>query len=38
MTKKQRFYYKLGQAVVNATLCLALSSTYAIYIVYALVK
>lgn len=38
MKKRQEFYCKLGQAVVNVALCLALSSIYAIYIVYALMK
>ena len=39
MSKRQKqFYCKLGQAVVNVSLMLAMSSVFAFYFVYALVK
>lgn len=39
MSKKQKqFYCKLGQAVVNVSLMLAMSSVFAFYFVSALVK
>lgn len=38
MSKRQKqFYCKLGQAVVNVSLMLAMSSVFAFYFVYALV-
>lgn len=38
MSKREKeFYCKLGQAVCNVTLCIAISSVFAFYFVYALV-
>ncbi len=37
MNKKQKFYCKLGQAVVNMTLGLAFSAMWAGFFVYALI-
>lgn len=38
MTKEQRFYCKLGQAVVNIACLLAFSAVWAGFFVYALIK
>lgn len=39
MSKREKqFYCKLGQAVVNVTLMLAVSSVFAFYFVAALIK